>query len=95
MSGFLEKYLIPEVFSPNVISIVGQIPGLILIIYVFTQMDMRMDGTVLLPSWVFYTFSACIQWFDMFDNADGVRARRLNCGSPVGRIVDEALDLIN
>ena len=69
--------------------------GLILIIYVLTQMDARMDGTVLLPSWVFYTFSACIQWFDMFDNADGVRARRLKCGSPVGRIVDEALDLIN
>ena len=95
MSGSLEKYLIPEVFSPNVISIVGQIPGLILIIYVFTQIDTRMDGTVLAPGWIFYMAAACLQWFDMFDNADGVRARRLKCGSAIGRIVDEALDLIN
>ena len=34
LSGSLEKYLIPECFSPNVITITGQIPGLILIIYV-------------------------------------------------------------
>ena len=48
-----------------------------------------------MPSWVFYTAAVCLQWFDWFDNADGVRARRLKCGSPIGRIVDEALDLIN
>ena len=87
--------MIPEVFSPNVVSLTGQIPSLILIIYVFTHMDTRMDGTALMPSWVFYTAAACLQWFDWFDNADGVRARRLKCGSPIGRIVDEALDLIN
>jgi phosphatidylglycerophosphate synthase len=35
----------------------------------------------------FYFFSIC-------DIIDGVRARRLKCGSPLGRIIDEGLDLI-
>ena len=61
----------------------------------FTQIDTQMDGTVLPPGWIFYTAAACLQWFDWFDNADGVRARRLKCGSAIGRIVDEALDLVN
>ena len=54
-----------------------------------------MDDTLILPPWIFYAAAASFQWFSWFDIADGVRARRLKCGSPVGRIVDEALDIIN
>lgn len=46
------------------------------------------------PTWVFVFFAFTIQWFDWFDMMDGSRARRLKAGSPVGRIIDEAGDLM-
>ena len=33
-----------------------------------------------------------IQWFSWFDCMDGLRARRLKCGTPIGRLIDEAGD---
>ena len=35
-----------------------------------------------------------IFWFSMIDICDGMRARRLKVGSPLGRFVDEAGDCI-
>jgi len=32
------------------------------------------------------------QWFSLSDCMDGMRAKRLKCGSPLGRVVDEAID---
>ena len=95
LAGFMEKYLIPEVFSPNFITIMGQIPSVVLIIYLVTQIDAKMDGSTYPPSEIFFAGALTLQWFSWFDIADGGRARRLKCGSPVGRIVDEAFDLIN
>jgi len=34
-----------------------------------------------------------MQWFSLIDCMDGMRARRLKCGSPLGRIIDEAGDM--
>jgi phosphatidylglycerophosphate synthase len=45
-----------------------------------------------MPRWVFGMAAFCIQWFSWFDMMDGQRARRLKCGSPIGRIIDEAGD---
>ena len=36
MSGTLEKYVIPEFLSPNAITILGQLPGIVLVIYMIT-----------------------------------------------------------
>jgi phosphatidylglycerophosphate synthase len=33
-----------------------------------------------------------LQWFSLNDCMDGMRARRTKCGSPLGRIIDEAID---
>jgi len=33
-----------------------------------------------------------VQWFSVFDMMDGQRAKRLKCGTPIGRIIDEAGD---
>ena len=33
-----------------------------------------------------------LQWFSLNDCMDGMRAKRLKCGSPLGRVVDEAID---
>ena len=45
-----------------------------------------------LPQWVFALTCFSVQWFSLFDCMDGQRARRLNVGTPVGRILDEAGD---
>jgi len=45
-----------------------------------------------LPLYAFLVVAAAFQWFSLFDVMDGMRARRLKCGSPLGRIIDEALD---
>lgn len=45
-----------------------------------------------LPQWIFFLMAFSIQWFSGFDTLDGLRARRLKCGTPIGRLVDEAGD---
>jgi len=35
-----------------------------------------------------------LQWFSQHDLMDGLRARRQKSGSPLGRVIDEALDMI-
>ena len=45
-----------------------------------------------LPQWVFWVAAFAVQWFSWFDMMDGQRARRLKCGTPIGRIIDEAGD---
>ena len=35
-----------------------------------------------------------IQWFSIFDIIDGMRAKNKKCGSPLGRVIDEAGDMI-
>lgn len=47
-----------------------------------------------LPNWVLLFAAFSVQWFSFFDMMDGQRARRLKVGSPIGRIVDEAGDLM-
>jgi len=46
------------------------------------------------PQWVFIFTAFCVQWFSWFDIMDGQRARRLKCGTPIGRIIDEAGDSV-
>lgn len=48
----------------------------------------------LVPGWLLLAAAASNYWFSWFDMMDGQRARRLKCGSPIGRIVDEAGDLM-
>ena len=35
-----------------------------------------------------------LQWFSQHDLMDGLRARRQKSGSPLGRVIDEALEMI-
>jgi len=46
------------------------------------------------PQWVFIMAAVCVQWFCWFDIMDGQRARRLKCGTPIGRIIDESGDSV-
>lgn len=42
-----------------------------------------------IEDWYIIMGAFCLQWFSLFDILDGMRARRLKCGSPLGRLVDE------
>lgn len=46
------------------------------------------------PSSLFFLAAFGLQWFSWFDMMDGQRAKRLKCGTPIGRIIDEAGDAI-
>jgi phosphatidylglycerophosphate synthase len=48
----------------------------------------------IIPSFVWFLAAFAIFWFSWFDMMDGQRARRMKCGTPIGRIVDEAGDAI-
>lgn len=41
-----------------------------------------------------FLYGVCLYWFSLFDVMDGMRARRLKAGSPLGRLIDEGLDLL-
>ena len=43
---------------------------------------------------VFIVCALLVQWFSQVDMMDGLRARRLKVGSPLGRMIDEAGDTI-
>jgi hypothetical protein len=52
-------------------------------------MDTKMPGEL------FVLAGIAFYWFSALDIMDGMRARRLRCGSPLGRIIDEALDQLS
>jgi hypothetical protein len=43
---------------------------------------------------MYIIMAAVLQWFSLIDCMDGMRARRTKCGSPLGRVIDEAIDQI-
>jgi phosphatidylglycerophosphate synthase len=45
-----------------------------------------------IPDNFFVIAAIVLQWFSLNDCMDGMRAKRLKCGSPLGRVVDEAID---
>ncbi|KAJ2018689.1 hypothetical protein IWW57_005201, partial [Coemansia sp. S610] len=44
------------------------------------------------PSWVYFTFSACIWIYGSFDAVDGKQARRTGTASPLGELFDHGCD---
>ena len=65
-----------------------------MVIVMFAVYGTNIDVEKPVPG-VLMTLTGCsIYWFSLWDIMDGNRARRLKCGSPLGRLVDEAGDTI-
>ena len=60
----------------------------------YSDEDGKLIEVVDLPTWVFVMVATCVQLFSWADMIDGQRARRLKCGTSLGRVVDEAGDLV-
>ena len=83
----IEKML-PSKWSANTVTLIGQLP-LLLVNFYFWSFNTKFDKV---DNHAFIIMALALQWFSLFDVMDGMRARRLKCGSPLGRIIDEALD---
>jgi phosphatidylglycerophosphate synthase len=68
---------------------------MILSIYLlFFQDNQNYTSIQGMPRYIITIGALVFYWFSIMDCMDGTRARRLKCGSPLGRVVDESLDLV-
>ena len=85
----VDLYIIPDWVSANSITLMGQILP-------FVSLCMFLQHTTSLndicPDYFYIFAGIAFKTFSLFDILDGIRARRLQCSSPLGRIIDEALD---
>jgi phosphatidylglycerophosphate synthase len=81
---------LPTCWSANTFTLLGNTPLYIAAFIAFYEGGQSYG--VEMPSWVYYLAAAAVTTFSWFDIMDGQRARRLKCGTPIGRIVDEAGD---
>jgi phosphatidylglycerophosphate synthase len=88
----VEKYAFPKSWSANTITLVGQAPMFFYYIYLWFSQNATMLDPI--PDSCFIWMAFVLQWFSLNDCMDGMRARRTRCGSPLGRIIDEAIDQI-
>ena len=90
---FIER-LFPDFLSANALTLMGQLPIVSYMFYAFIQIspDISLKNQVD-PTW-FLGSAILLQWFSLVDIMDGMRARRLKVGSPMGRLIDEAGDCI-
>ena len=72
----------------------GQAPICLVMLATFYNHGTNIDPSNPLSREYFLASGFFIFWFTLFDIMDGNRARRLKCGSPLGRMVDEGGDTI-
>ena len=93
ISGFIEK-LFPENWTPNVITLIGNSALPITLCFFLSNVGMKLTAEEPFESHYLIYAALAVFWFSQFDIMDGVRARRQKSGSPIGRIIDEALDMV-
>mmetsp|Transcript_9364 Transcript_9364/g.15801 ORF Transcript_9364/g.15801 Transcript_9364/m.15801 type:complete len:415 (+) Transcript_9364:39-1283(+) len=97
----IERSCMPQWWTANTFTILGNtmlfVAGGLCMYFGGLSYTLNEDGSEkaddeYLPKWCFYFSAFAVQWFSWWDMMDGQRARRLKCGTPIGRIVDEAGD---
>lgn len=85
----------PDSLNANFVTIIGQVPQLIttLIFLFHFGFDPMVDQPVENHKYFIWSGLA-LMWFNHHDLMDGMRARRQKLGSPFGRLLDEASDMI-
>ena len=84
----------PSFLSANSVTIIGTTPLQISILLMFMFYGTNIDHEKPVPGWILITSGLSLLWFTLVDIMDGNRARRLKCGSPLGRLIDEGGDCI-
>ena len=84
----------PSFLSANSLTLIGQMPLIGVMLYIFFREGCHIDPQRAVDPSLLLLVGFAIEWFSQYDMMDGQRARRLKCGSPLGRIVDEAGDTV-
>ena len=85
---------VPSFFSANAITLIGQLPLQLMVLVVFSNTGGHISPDNGHSERLMILSGAALIWFSMVDIMDGCRARRLKCGSPLGRLIDEGGDLL-
>lgn len=91
--GYVER-MFPSILSANTLTLMGQLPVILLLFYIFATEGMNITPDNLINPRLLIACGICVEWFSQMDIMDGLRARRMKVGSPLGRFVDEAGDTI-
>ena len=95
ITSHVEKAL-PNYWTANTVTVLGNlalpIAGMITLYHAGPKYHVDGKDDTPLPSWIFFMSAFAVQYFSWGDGMDGQRARRLKCGTPIGRIMDEAGD---
>jgi len=90
-----EPVVYPVSWTPNVITFIGNTPNIILTFYIFATIGLKMTPDEKSDDFIWMVLAPiCLHFFSWNDCMDGIRARRQRSGSALGRLVDEALDMI-
>ena len=84
----------PSFLSANSVTLIGQLPIIFVLIMIMSIEGLNISGKNLIDPRFFLCGAVAVEWFSMVDIIDGMRARRLKVGSPLGRIIDEGGDCI-
>ena len=92
---YLEK-LYPSALNANFVTLIGQLPMPIIAVIFLYKMGFNLSaGSSKNIDPLFFWAGLGLIWFTGNDLMDGIRARRLKgAGSPLGRVFDEANDMI-
>lgn len=91
IAGPAEK-LIWRRLNPNAITIIGNMSLVAASVLSVYEGGLKYHDSPSLPSYVFVVCAVAMVWYSFWDAFDGQRARRLKCGTPIGRIIDECGD---
>jgi len=94
---FLVEKVLPSWIAPNVLTLLGPVPLLIMATLNLTlppeYINPETGGLAYVLLNVFSAFA--VYWFLTMDNIDGKHARHINCCSPLGDWLDHALDIVS
>ena len=86
------ELLFPDNWTPNVITLLGNCALPLCVGLTIFMTGTKLTAEEKVDDRLLILCGFAVLWFSQFDIMDGLRARRQKSGSPLGRIIDEALD---
>jgi phosphatidylglycerophosphate synthase len=87
--------LLPRGIPPNAISIVGSCFCWIAFLILSGLAFGPLESLAPRAPWIFAILGVLIMLYQLFDNLDGLQARRIGCSGPLGEFIDHWLDSLN
>jgi len=76
ISGPFEKNFIPEHWTPNIVTLIGQVPQAVIVYLLLTRVGTTLSTADEMNPSLIMLAAISVQMFSQFDIMDGQRARR-------------------